>query len=662
MRRLALRTSQVLVDFGVLTLALVLAFAARFDGRLPDEALRRLVFLTPYVVGFQYLVLLAFGVPRFVWSYVSLREIRTIGVALAVCAAVLVGARLLAPQFMSYSWRARYAAIPIGVIVIDYALAFLGISGVRALRRILYERAKARGLRQSQTPSIPTLLVGAGQAGSLVAKEIAARPELGIAPVGFLDDDTMKHGMAIHGVRVLGSIDSLLTHASSLQARQVVISMASAPGEAVRRVLALAEEADLPVKVIPGIYEILDGKVNLSRIRNVSIEDLLGREPVSLDHAGIEAFLRGKRVMVTGAGGSIGSELCRQIARFEPASLILVERSEFQLFEIHSELVKASSPELVRPRICDVCDSKRLEQVFEADRPQVVFHAAAHKHVPMMEWNPGEAVKNNVFGTRKVADMAHRFEAEAFVLVSTDKAVNPTSIMGATKRVGEIYVQSLSQHSNTTYVAVRFGNVLGSAGSVIPTFQRQIEAGGPVTVTHPDMVRYFMTIPEASQLVMQAGALGKGGEIFVLDMGTPVKIADLARDLIRLSGFEPDSEIKIEYTGVRPGEKLFEELGFDGEKMSKTRHPKIFVGRLSASPLEEVKKCLDVLATVTACQSAEEVRRALRGVVPEMQDDAATAAMSAVAGAESATNGDGADSRARRPVVGATSKLAARTV
>lgn len=657
MRRLALRTTQVVVDFAVLSLALVLAFAARFDASLDDEMQKRLVFALPYIVGFQYVTLLAFGVPRFVWSYVSLREVRTIGVALAICAAILLAARFIAPEFMTFTGRARYAAIPIGVIVIDYALAFLGISGVRALRRILAERTKANGLRHSQTPRIPTLLVGAGQAGSLVAKEIISRPELGIDPVGFLDDDSMKHGMAIHGVKVLGPIDSLPQQAALRRPHQVVISMASAPGDAVRRVLALAEKAELPVKIIPGIYEILDGKVNLSRIRKVSIEDLLGREPIQLDLEGIEGFIRGKRVLVTGAGGSIGSELCRQIVRFEPASLTLVERSEFQLFEIHSELAQSFDAERVTPRMCDVCDSKRLEHVFEADRPQVVFHAAAHKHVPMMEWNPGEAVKNNVFGTRKVADMAHRFEAERFVLVSTDKAVNPTSIMGATKRVGEMYVQSLSQRSKTKFVAVRFGNVLGSAGSVIPTFQRQIAAGGPVTVTHPEMVRYFMTIPEACQLVLQAGSFGGGGEIFVLDMGTPVKISDLARDLIRLSGFDPESEIRIEYTGVRPGEKLFEELGFDGEKMNKTRHPKIFVGKLAAYPFDDVERNLELLASITSCQSSNEVRRVLRRVVPEMQDDATTSEPPPVAPSQGAPS---SDARPREASLG-SAKLTVRT-
>lgn len=622
MRKLALRSTQVLIDFAVLSIAFGLAFIFRFDGWPPPLVAKQLVLLLPYVVGFQYLWLLGFGVPRFVWSYTSLRETRVIGIALGGSAVLLLLGRYLAPSVIPYWGYARYAAIPIGVIVIDFVLSFVGIAGVRALRRIVAETVK-RGERKSpETARVPTLLVGAGQAGSLVVKEILARPELRIDPVGFLDDDVLKHGLAIHGVRVLGSLNSLLEHVAAKQPSQVVITMASAPGEAVRRVLSLAEEADIPVKIIPGIYELLDGSVSLSRMRRVSIEDLLGRAPVQLDHDGVASLLRGRRVLVTGAGGSIGAELCRQIARFEPKTLVLVERSEFHLFNIHSELREKHPALVASPRICDVCDSKRLNSIFDADAPEVVFHAAAHKHVPMMEWNPGEAIKNNVFGTKKVADAAHRHGCLAFVLISTDKAVNPTSIMGATKRMGERYVQSLSAVSKTKYVAVRFGNVLGSAGSVIPIFQRQIEAGGPVTITHPDMKRYFMTIPEACQLVMQAGALGSGGEIFVLDMGTPVKIADLARDLIRLSGFEPDVDIALQFTGVRPGEKLFEELGFDAEKMAKTRHPKIFVGRLADELPEAVERDLEFLATLTSSQSADEVRRGLGQAVPEMQDDA----------------------------------------
>jgi FlaA1/EpsC-like NDP-sugar epimerase len=324
---------------------------------------------------------------------------------------------------------------------------------------------------------------------------------------------------------------------------------------------------------------------------------------------------------VTGAGGSIGSELCRQVARFKPASLVLVEQAEFNLFSIHQELL-AGFPELdIRPLICDVCDSARLDAIFESEKPHVVFHAAAHKHVPMMEWNPGEAIKNNVFGTKKVADAADRHGANAFVLISTDKAVNPTSIMGASKRAAEMYVQALSQRSATKFVAVRFGNVLGSTGSVVPIFKAQIAAGGPICVTHPGMLRYFLTIPEASQLVMQAAAMGRQGEIMLLDMGEPIRIVDLAVELIRLSGFEP-GDIEIKYTGIRPGEKLHEELAFDAERMSKTRHEKIFVGKLHPCSLSELERKLERLSVLTGSMSRDHVRRGLAELVPEMCEPA----------------------------------------
>jgi FlaA1/EpsC-like NDP-sugar epimerase len=621
MQRFALRSLQIAIDLAVLGIALAAAFFIRFDGEPPIQMTKRLFFLLPYVIAFQYLVLTASGVSRFVWRYVSLREVIRIVAAVGAGSLVLLAVRLVAGQYQGSWGYAQYAFMPIGVIVVDFALASLGIAGVRGLRRVIAERRANHALPAAQHKETRTLLLGAGQAGALVAREIAQRGDLGIKAVGFLDDDATKTGLVIHGVRVLGATDQLARFAKEHRADQALITIASARGDAIRRIVHLCEEAEIPVRIIPGIFEILDGKVNLSRIREVSIEDLLGREPIALEQPLVEGFLRGKRVLVTGAGGSIGSELCRQIARFAPASISLVERAEFHLFTIHQDLTKHHPGLKVLPRICDVCDSKRLDAVFELDQPHVVFHAAAHKHVPMMEWNPGEALKNNIFGTRKVAQAADRFGSEAFVLISTDKAVNPTSIMGATKRVAEMVVQALSVGSKTKYVAVRFGNVLGSAGSVIPIFKEQIEAGGPVTVTHPEMKRYFMTIPEACQLVMQASAMGEGGEIFVLDMGTPVKILDLAQDLIRLSGFEPD-EIPIEFSGVRPGEKLFEELGFDAEKMDKTRHPKIFVGRLSPHEPSELQPSLYRLASLTSCTDAAEIRAALLDAVPEMQADA----------------------------------------
>jgi FlaA1/EpsC-like NDP-sugar epimerase len=446
---------------------------------------------------------------------------------------------------------------------------------------------------------------------------------MGIEVVGFVDDDAMKVGTVIQGHKVLGDSASIARIAKERSAEQAIITIASAAGSTIRKIVEVCEKAGLPVKIIPGIYEILQGKVGISRIREVTIEDLLGREAVELDLEAIGRFLRGKRVLVTGAGGSIGSELCRQVARFDPEQIILLEQAENPLFEIDGEM-RRERPNLdAVPVIADVCDSNRVDTVFSRFRPQVVFHAAAHKHVPMMEWNPGEALKNNIFGTRKVADAADRFGAEAVVMISTDKAVNPTSVMGASKRVAEVYVQALARRSKTKFVAVRFGNVLGSAGSVIPTFKEQIRRGGPITVTHPEMKRYFMTIPEACQLVMEAATMGQGGEIFVLDMGEPVRIADLARDLIRLSGLT-EEEIPIVFTGVRPGEKLFEELSTNGENMSRTRHPKIFIGRIAEYPYAKVTENLAVIAGVTNAATRAEAVAALRTCVPEMCDSEAS--------------------------------------
>lgn len=613
------RLLRTLADFLVLSAAYWIAFYLRFDGVPPFQMVKLLMFTWPYVIGLELFALYAFSVPYFSWRYIGLREAQRVLWATAASTSVLVALRILSPSIAHTIPHAIYALVPFGVIAVNAVLSFLGVTGMRVVRRIVDERAKARHLGRMSPRKIPTLLVGAGQAGVMVAKELVARPDLPFAPVGFVDDDPLKVGTIVHGLRVLGTTGQLADLSSTTGAQQAIITIANAPGKQIRRIKEQCEQARIAVKIIPGIYEILDGKVNLTRIREVSIEDLLGREAVTLDLDLVSSFLKGKRVLVTGAGGSIGSELCRQVARFSPASLLLVEQAEFNLFSIHQELL-ASFPELeIQPLVCDVCDSSRVDAVFATERPQVVFHAAAHKHVPMMEWNPGEAIKNNVFGTKKVADAAHRYECGAFVLISTDKAVNPTSIMGASKRAAEKYVQALSQKSSTKYVAVRFGNVLGSAGSVVPIFKAQIASGGPVTVTHPDMTRLFMTIPEASQLVMQAAAMGRQGEILVLDMGEPVRIVDLAEELIRLSGFEPRVDIEITYTGIRPGEKLREELSLDAENMSKTRHEQIYVGKLAPCSLDEVELQLVRLAEHTGSDSRDRVRQALQEIVPEMR-------------------------------------------
>jgi FlaA1/EpsC-like NDP-sugar epimerase len=612
MQRMLTRSWQVALDFLVLALAFVLAFLLRYEFRLPDTVWRQVLVSAPYVLLFQYGVLAAHGVPRFSWRYVGMQEAQRMVLAMAVSAAVLTVLRLS----LARTGHLGFAVVPLSVIAMDFVLGFVGLVGIRALRRA-YGEGQERRLRQENGPRERVLLIGAGQAGVIVARELAARPDLGLQPVGFIDDNDLKVGTNIHGIPVLGTTAQLGAIAKQKHVSQALITIAGAPGQQIRRITMLCHEAELEAKIIPGIYEIVGGQVNLSRIREVAIEDVLGREPVHLDETEVSASVRGRVVLVTGAGGSIGSELCRQVCRFEPARLVLVERFENALFEIHRELGASFPGVALEPQVADVVDLGRMEAVFATHRPDVVFHAAAHKHVPMMEWNPGEAIKNNVGGTRVVADLSDRFGVGQFVMISTDKAVNPTSVMGASKRVAEIYVQGLSQRSSTRFVTVRFGNVLGSAGSVIPIFKEQISRGGPVTVTHPEMRRYFMTIPEASQLVLQAGAMGAGGEIFILDMGEPVRIVDLARDLITLSGLRPDEDIDITFSGMRPGEKLFEELSTSAENADKTKHPKIFIGRVRPHEWDRVLGGIERLFSLADGRDGELVRAALNAMVPE---------------------------------------------
>ena len=606
MPRFLRQSVQAAFDLAVLSAAYWLAFLFRFEFSIPAPWFSAALIGWPGVVAIEFVVLHALGVPRFSWRYVSIRESAKIAVAVALATSLLVGIRLILPVVV----------VPYGVLCMNFFLVFVGLVGVRAVRRI-YGELVERKLRASGQKRERVLLIGAGQAGVLVAREIISRPDLALHPIGFLDDDPLKIGSRIGGLQVLGSIDQAAEIAVRKRVKRVLITIANAPGPQIRSVTMRCRNAGLETKIIPGIYEIVGDRVNLSRIREVAIEDLLGREQVQLDDDALTASIRDAVVMVTGAGGSIGSELCRQVCRYAPARLVLVERFENALFEIHRELVALYPGLTIDPQIGDVTDQRRMTQVFQHARPSIVFHAAAHKHVPMMECNPGEAVKNNVGGTRVVADLADRTGAERFVLISTDKAVNPSSVMGATKRVAEIYMQALAQRSKTRFVTVRFGNVLGSNGSVIPIFKQQIAAGGPVMVTHPEMRRYFMKIPEASQLVLQAGAMGAGGEIFILDMGEPVKIVDLARDLITLSGLRPDEDIEIKFNGVRPGEKLFEQLATDAEHADKTKHPKIFIGRVASPAWSEAVRGLDELLGLANSVEASRIRGALRRLVPE---------------------------------------------
>jgi FlaA1/EpsC-like NDP-sugar epimerase len=510
--------------------------------------------------------------------------------------------------------------VPLSVIFMDTFLAISGTLGLRVLRRWVfevYEKDRTAPTAAGGTLK-PALLVGAGRCGALALKEISTRGDMGVKVLGFVDDAANKQGMKVQGTKVLGTTRDIPRLVRDLGIAEVVVTIEDASREFFVQLLDLCLGIGVKVRVIPGLYQLLQGKYKISRIRDVDIEDLLGREAVQLDEEAIGRFLAGKRVMVTGAGGSIGSEMARQVARFRPEKLLLVERAEFALFEIDRELREAFPESGILPLVADINDELRLDSLFKSYQPEVIFHAAAHKHVPLMEHNPTEAIKNNCLGTSLLGETAGRFGVETFVFISTDKAVNPTSVMGASKRMGELIIQDLNSRYGTRFLAVRFGNVLGSTGSVIPVFRDQILKGGPVTVTHPNMVRYFMTIPEAAQLVLQAGTISQGGEIFVLDMGQPVKIVHLAEEMIKLSGLKPYKNIEIAFTGIRPGEKLFEEIGYNDETMDRTAHPKIFIGKMNGHrSSEETGQILKELANLSQNGHYRELREYLNAILPE---------------------------------------------
>ena len=461
------------------------------------------------------------------------------------------------------------------------------------------------------------LIVGAGDASEELTRSILHKPVAEYEVVGFIDDDPAKQGAFIQGLPVLGTVDRLPKICKERNIEEIAIAMPSATPPELRRVIQVCEGAKIRFRTVPSITDIASGKFKVSQIRDVDINDLLGREVVQLDLDLIEAFARDKTILVTGAGGSIGSEMCRQLCNFDPKLLLLIEQAENPLFEIERELCNRFPKVPIEAVICNITDKIRVEQIFENYKPQVVIHAAAHKHVPLMELNPGEAIKNNIVGTQVVADAADRYGTDNFVMISTDKAVNPTSIMGSSKRIAEMHIQDLSRTSKTHFVTVRFGNVLGSDGSVVPIFEKQIAEGGPLTITHPEMKRYFMTIPEASQLVLQAASMGKGGEIFVLDMGEPVKIVDLARELIILSGFRPGEDIEMVFTSPRPGEKLFEELSIKGENMQPTRHPKIAIWQNIPMDRGELRAGIKELVNIARTSTSNEIVEKIKELVAE---------------------------------------------
>lgn len=592
----------VLHDLFVAAFAWVGAYLLRFNFDLPQNFQSEMWRTLVWVVPLQSLIFWYMGLYRGVWRYASIADLRRIFMAV-VLAAMLIPLGL---------WMFRvHAIVPRSVLILDPILLLLAMGG----DRLLYRLWKEQGLfGEIKLQGSPVLVLGAGEAAIGLSKDLARSREW--HQVGFLDDDADKQGRLLNGFKVLGKLDSLPYWAGRFGVTQAIVAMPSATHQVRKHAIELANNSGIKVLTVPSFDDLLSGKVSVSQLRAVELDDLLGRDPIQLDAAGLHVQLTDQVVLVTGAGGSIGSELCRQIALFKPKKLVLYDAGEFALYNIEQELIKKFPHLDIVYLAGDVRDDVRLEQVFGEYRPSVVFHAAAYKHVPLMErLNTWQAVRNNVFGTWRVACCAQKHGVEKFVLISTDKAVNPTNVMGTTKRMAEIICQGLQRPEGTRFVIVRFGNVLGSNGSVIPKFREQIAKGGPITVTHPEITRFFMSIPEAAQLVMQAGYMGKGGEIFVLDMGEPVKIVDLAKDLIRLSGLN-ESDIKIEFSGLRPGEKLYEEVLADNEHTLPTPHPKLRIAQARQVETAELQKMLDWVSTDTA-NTDEVVRERLQHWVPE---------------------------------------------
>jgi FlaA1/EpsC-like NDP-sugar epimerase len=596
-------------DIALIVVSVLGSFALRLDvGELPFY-FPAVVFMSVVALLIKIPVFFFFGLYRRLWIYASTGELRLITVAVTSASVIVSGVMLVFNLVGLVK-----PGMPRSALGIDWLLSLVLIGGSRFALRILAEQSMAS---RASGKSKRALVIGAGDAGALVVRELQKSSQLNLTPVGFLDDDPAKQKHAIYGVTVIGAVGDLAASIDLHHVDEVIIAIPSAPGQLVRMVNDICRIKGVVSRTMPGIYELLGGKVNVSRLREVDITDLLRREPVRVNDEAVGATLEGKRVLVTGAGGSIGRELCRQIARRKPAELVLLGHGENSIFEILLELQQDYPNHLLSPVIADIRNAERLAQIFKHHQPQVVFHAAAHKHVPLMEANVVEAITNNVLGTRNVVQAALDHNVERFVLISTDKAVRPSSIYGATKRLAEMIVLDTARNAKRAFTVVRFGNVLGSRGSIIPIFKNQIANGGPVTITHPDMYRFFMTIPEAVYLVLQAASMENGGETFVLNMGEPVRILDLAEDLIRLSGFEPHRDIEISYTGIRPGEKLTEELWDEGTPLAKTLHPDIFrLENDASSPSLNLPQAIDSLSDLSHSADAEAIAALLDELIP----------------------------------------------
>jgi len=612
------------IDILLLVGSLYAAYLVRFDFVVSDREFQSFKKILPFILITKFVCFYLFDLYRGMWRYTSIADMINIIKASTIASLLIISIVL---------FKTRFEGFARSVFVIDWCFTILFISAFRLSVRLYFEYfghdefwkvvkqillspfiKKVSGRKR-------LLIVGAGDCAEKIFRELRDNARLKYNVVGFLDDNPVKFGKKIHGIPVLGCIKDIRAVARQARVDEILIAISSATSKQMRTIVANCKESGIAFKTVPGMGELIDGRVTINTIREVAYRDLLGRETVMLDEEQIGTHIKGRRVMITGAGGSIGSELCRQICRFRPELVMLYEIAESPLYEIELELKQSFSYVTVVPLLADIQDKHELEKAIKAYKPQIIFHAAAYKHVPMLELQPWKAVENNILGSANIADVAKQFNVERFVFVSTDKAVRPTNVMGASKRVAEMLVQSHNKLgiSATQFIIVRFGNVVGSVGSVLPLFKKQIAKGGPVTITHPDVARYFMTIPEASRLILQAGAMGHGGEILLLEMGTPIKINDMARDLIRFSGFEPDEDIMIDYIGLRPGEKLYEELITEGEGIVPTKHEKIMVLKGNGCDQTILNNKIKELIKLAENQDAKGIKTKLQEIVPEYE-------------------------------------------